>query len=135
MRKGELHLLPCFKESKVPFKTILKELVESVPGATGAILADWEGEAVEQYCLYDDYELKIIAAHKGIVLSRMKEVYAAFPASELGDAVITTDTRHILMGTVGPDYSLVMTLDREAVVGRALYRFRDSVKRLAKEIY
>lgn len=119
----------------MPFKTILKELVESVPGATGAILADWEGEAVEQHCLYDDYELKIIAAHKGIVLSRMKEVYATFPASELVDAVITTDTRHILMGTVGPDYSLVMTLDREAVVGRALYRFRDSVKRLAKEIY
>ncbi len=119
----------------MPFKTILKGLVESVPGATGAILADWEGEAVEQHCLYDDYELKIIAAHKGIVLSRMKEVHADFPGGEVGDVVITTDTRHILMGTVGPDYSLVMTLDREAVVGHALYRFRDAVKRLAKEIY
>ena len=119
----------------MPFKTILKELVESVPGATGAILADWEGEAVEQHCLYDDYELKVIAAHQGIVLSRMKEVHATLPAGELDDAVITTDTRHILMGPVGPDYSLVMTLDREAAAGYALYRFRDSVKRLAKEIY
>ena len=119
----------------MPFKTILKELVESVPGATGAILADWEGEAVEQHCLYDDYELKIIAAHKGIVLSRMKEIHAAFPSGEFGDAVITTDSRHILTGAVGPDYSLVMTLDRKAVVGRALYQFRDAAKRLAKEIY
>jgi predicted regulator of Ras-like GTPase activity (Roadblock/LC7/MglB family) len=119
----------------MPFKTILKELVESVPAATGAILADWEGEAVEQHCLYDDYELKIIAAHKGIVLSRMKEIHAAFPSGEFGDAVITTDTRHILTGAVGSDYSLVMTLDRSAVVGLALYHFRGSVKRLAKEIY
>ena len=119
----------------MPFKTILKELVESVPGATGAILADWEGEAVEQHCLYDDYELKIIAAHKGIVLTRMKEIYTAFPAGELGDAVITTDSRHILLAPVGPDYSLVMTLNREAVAGRARYRFRAAVKRLAKEIY
>ena len=119
----------------MPFKTILRELVESVPSATGAILADWEGEAVEQYCLYDDYELKIIAAHKGIVLSRMKEVHAPFPGGEVDDAVITTDSRHILTGAIGPDYSLVMTLDRGAMVGQALYYFRNSVKRLAKEIY
>jgi predicted regulator of Ras-like GTPase activity (Roadblock/LC7/MglB family) len=119
----------------VPFKTILRELVESVPGATGAILADWEGEAVEQHCLYDDYELKVIAAHKGIVLSQMKEFHVTYPGGELGDVVITTDTRHILVGVVGPDYSLVMTLNREAVVGLALHRFRDSVSRLAKEIY
>lgn len=119
----------------MPFKTILRELVESAPGATGAILADWEGEAVEQYCLYDDYELKVIAAHKGIVLSRIKEVHAPFPGGEVGDAVITTDSRHVLTGAIGPDYSLVMTLDRGAMVGQALYYFRSSVKRLEKEIY
>lgn len=119
----------------MPFKSILRELVESVPGATGAILADWEGEAVEQHCLYDDYELKIIAAHKGILLTRIKEVHAAFAGGEPDDAVITTDSRHILSGVVGADYSLVMTLDRGAVVGLALYRFRRSLKLLEKEIY
>jgi predicted regulator of Ras-like GTPase activity (Roadblock/LC7/MglB family) len=119
----------------VPFKTILRELVEAVPGATGAILADWEGEAVEQYCQYDDFELKVIAAHKGIVLNRMKEVHAAFPGGEVSDVVITTDSGHVLTGPIGPDYSLVMTLAEGAVVGRALYYFRNSVKRLDKEIY
>lgn len=119
----------------MPFKSILRELIESVPGATGAILADWEGEAVEQHCLFDEYELKVIAAHKGIVLNRMKEIHAPLSGGELSDAVITTDSQHILMGVVGPDYSLVMTLDREAVVGLALYRFRKSLKLLEKEIY
>ena len=119
----------------MPFKTILRELVESVPGATGAILADWEGEAVEQHCLYDEYEIKVIAAHKGIVLNQMREVHAAFSGEELFDAVITTASQHIVAGLIGPDYSLVMTLNRKAVVGLALYRFRKALKQLEKEIY
>lgn len=119
----------------MPFKTILRELVESVPGATGAILADWEGEAVEQHCLYDEFELKVIAAHKGIVLNRMKDIHAAFPGGELHDAVITTASQHILTGLVGPEYSLVMTLDRGTLVGLALHRFRKALKLLEKEIY
>ena len=32
----------------MPFKRILQTLVEATPGATGAVLADWEGEAVDQ---------------------------------------------------------------------------------------
>jgi len=119
----------------VPFKAILKELVESTPGATGAILADWEGEAVEQCCQYDDYELKVIAAHKGIVLTMIKEIHAGLAAGEICDTVITVEGRHILTGVVGPDYSLVMTLDERALIGPALYRFRKSVERLEKEIY
>ncbi len=54
------------------FKAILTELVQSVPGATGAIIADWEGETVDHVALMDDYELKITAAHLWIILTRMK---------------------------------------------------------------
>jgi predicted regulator of Ras-like GTPase activity (Roadblock/LC7/MglB family) len=119
----------------VPFKTILNELVESIPGATGAILADWEGESVEQYCLYDDYELKLIAAHKGIVLARIREAHAFQAGVEPEDAVISTGKLHILTGVIGPDYSLVMTLDRGVIIGKALYNFRKAIMRLEKEIY
>jgi predicted regulator of Ras-like GTPase activity (Roadblock/LC7/MglB family) len=119
----------------VPFKGILRKLVESTPAASGAILADWEGEAVEQHCLYDDYELKVLGAHKGILLSRMKEAQAECAAGDLQDAVITTGTQHVIIGVVGPEYSLVMTLDRGALIGQALHRFRQVVQLLAKEIY
>ncbi len=119
----------------MPFKGILKELVETTPASTGAILADWEGEAVEQHCLYDDFELKVLGAHLGIILAQMKEVHAEFPAGELRDAVITSLNQHLIVGEIGPDYSLVMTLSRGAVVGQALYRFRKAAERLQKEIY
>ncbi len=119
----------------MPFKAILKELVESTPGASGAILADWEGEAVDQHCLYDDYELKVIGAHKGIILNQMRDLHRGFAAGELREAVIATGQQRVIIGAVGADYSLVMTLEPEAVVGRAMYRFRNATRLLEKEIY
>ena len=119
----------------MPFKAILRKLVESVPAASGAILADWEGEAVEQHCLYDDYELKVLGAHKGILLNRIKEAQEECSAGDLQDAVITSDRQHVIIGVVGPEYSLVMTLNRGAIIGLALHRFRQTVRLLMKEIY
>lgn len=119
----------------MPFKRILSQLVAAVPGASGAILADWEGEAVEQACLYDDYELKLIGAHKGIILNRMKEAHAELELGDLREAVISTEGDRFIIGPVGPDYVLVMTLGKEAIVGRALHHFRTSVALLTKEIY
>jgi len=73
----------------VPFKRILTELVTAVPGASGAILADWEGEAVEQFSFYDDFEMKLIGAHKGIILNRVREAYADLNVGELQEIVIS----------------------------------------------
>lgn len=119
----------------MPFKRILTELVAAVPGASGAILADWEGEAVEQSCLYDDYELKFIGAHQGIILNRMKEAHSELAVGGLREAVISTEGDRFIIGPIGPDYVLVMTLGRKAIVGQAVHHFRASVTLLAKEIY
>lgn len=118
----------------MPFKKILKHLVENSSGAIGAILTDWEGEAVEQYGLFDEYELKLIGAHKGIILNRMKDVHEkAFPG-KLSEAVISTDSHHIIIGMIDNDYSLVMTLRKEAIVSIVLREFRRALDLLKKEI-
>jgi predicted regulator of Ras-like GTPase activity (Roadblock/LC7/MglB family) len=120
----------------VPFKAILQELVQRTPGATRAILTDWEGEAVEHYSLFDDeYELKVLGAHQNIILNRIREIRQKIPEQTLHEAVITTDRQRLLIGAVGDDYSIVMTLEREAVVGRALVQLKRSVRLLEKEIY
>lgn len=120
----------------MPFKSLLTQLVESIPGATGAILADWEGEAVEHFCLSgDDYELKIIGAHKGIILNRLKELEQALAGGEPREVVISTSDRHIIAGTIGPEYELVLTLERHALIGKALYEFNKTAHLLYREIY
>lgn len=119
----------------MPFKSILNRLMTSVPYATGAILADWEGEAVEQSCLYDIYDLKVIGAHKGILLNLLKDAHRTMAVGEIRHTVISTDKQHYLTGPVGADYFLVMTLERSAVVGLALHHFEAAVEKMYKEIY
>jgi predicted regulator of Ras-like GTPase activity (Roadblock/LC7/MglB family) len=122
-------------EDRVPFRRMLEGLVASIPGATGAILADWEGEAVEQFCLGDVFELKVLAAHKGVILNLIKELHEAVAVGSPREAVITTDEGHVMVGPVGADYALVVTLERRAIVGRALLNFRGVVEALHGEIY
>lgn len=118
----------------MPFKTLLKTLVERVPGAQGAIIADWEGEAVDQVGIMDDYDLRVIGAHKGVVLHNMRDVVDRLGDDDLREIVITTKLAQTLIMPVTKDYYLVLTLDRSDMLGRALMEARRCVQALYQEI-
>lgn len=118
----------------MPFKKLLHTLVENVPGAQGAIIADWEGEAVDYVGVMDDYELKIIGAHKGVVLHNMRDVVDRLGDDDLREIVVTTKLTQTVIMPVTKDYYLVLTLDRSDMLGRALMETRRCVKALYQEI-
>lgn len=113
---------------------ILKDLVDRVPRAIGAILVDWEGEAVMEFCHCDPYDLRFIAAHKGILLARLKEMRSAAYMGEVEDAVVTSSKGHLIIGCIDKDYSLVMNVERAGLMAQALYHFRLAISELKKEI-
>ncbi len=117
----------------MPFKTLLKTLVERVPGAQGAIIADWEGESVEHVGTMDDYDLKVIGAHKGVILQNMRDVVDRL-GDDLKEIVITTRQAQTLIMPVTEDYYLVLTLDRSDMLGRALLEARRCIQALYQEI-
>ena len=119
----------------MPFKTLLTNLVEAVPGASGAILADWEGESVEQFSYGDPYEMKVTAAHWGILLTLLKEMQGKYSTGAVRETVISTDQQHVIAGTLGDDYALVMTMNKNALPLLALRHFREVAGLLMKEIY
>ena len=118
----------------MPFHAILKELVDTVPHAVGAILVDWEGEAVQEYCHCDSYDMRFVAAHKGIVLARLRETHAAGQGGEIEDVVVTSERQILLIGAVDPDYSLVLQAERVCPVALARYHFTKALAELKKEI-
>jgi predicted regulator of Ras-like GTPase activity (Roadblock/LC7/MglB family) len=118
----------------VPFKPLLKSLVERVPGAQGAIIADWEGEAVDQVGIMNDYDLKVIGAHKGVILHNIREVVDRLGDDELKEIVITTKETQTLILPVTKEYFLVLTLDRSDMLGRALLEARRCIQALYREI-
>jgi predicted regulator of Ras-like GTPase activity (Roadblock/LC7/MglB family) len=105
-----------------------------VPGAQGAILADWEGEAVDQVAVMDEYDLKVIGAHKGVILHNMRDVVQRLGDDQLQEIVVTTKTTQTLVLPVNVDYFLVFTLDRSDVLGMALFEARRCIAALRKEI-
>jgi predicted regulator of Ras-like GTPase activity (Roadblock/LC7/MglB family) len=118
----------------MPYKTILKTLVDRTPDSVGAILVDWEGEAVQEYCHCDPYDMRFIAAHKEIILARLKELHNSGRVGLIDDVVITTSACRLIIGCINDEYSLVMSIGRSCPAGLALYHFRDSAKELKKEI-
>jgi predicted regulator of Ras-like GTPase activity (Roadblock/LC7/MglB family) len=118
----------------VPFKSLLNLLIERVPGAQGAIIADWEGEAVEHVGIMDDYDLKVIGAHKGVILHSMRDVVDRLGDDELKEIIITTKQAQTLVLPVTNDYYLVLTLDRSDMLGRALLEARRCIQALYQEI-
>ncbi|HXI13683.1 MAG TPA: hypothetical protein VNM92_13720 [Thermoanaerobaculia bacterium] len=57
------------------FQPILKETVEKVSGALGALFLDWEGESVEIASRDSStFDLKIIGAYQGIFLNQVKKI-------------------------------------------------------------
>ena len=119
----------------MPFKTLLSKLVDSVPGASGAILADWEGESVEQHSHGDPYDMKVTAAHWGILLTTLKGLQDNYSTGQVREALISTEEQHVIVGALGADYALVMTLHKSALLLVALRNFRETAGLLMKEIY
>ena len=118
----------------MPIKAILTELIERVPGAQGAILADWEGEAVDQVAYMDDYELKVIGAHKGVILTNLRDVVTRLGDNDLKEIVITSRKCQTLVLPLTPEYFLVLILGRGEALGRALFESRRASGRLLAEV-
>lgn len=118
----------------MPFKALLNGLVERVPGAQGAIIADWEGEAVDQVGSLDEYDLKVIGAHKGVILNNLREVVDRLGDDQLNEVVITTRRAQTLVLPVTREYYLVLILDRPDMLGLARLEARRCCQAIYREI-
>ena len=118
----------------MPFKAMLNELVEKVSGAQGAILVDWEGESVEQTGSMDEYELKVLGAHNGVVLRKVRDVLKKISGDKLQELVIATEQAQLIVLPVTDEYCLVLSVERSKCLGRALYETRLCSDQLYREI-
>ena len=118
----------------MPFQIVLKSLVDRTPHAIGAILVDWEGEAVQEYCHCAPYDIRFVAAHKGIILARFKELNNSGRVGAVEDVVITTTDGHLIIGCIDQDYSLVVSVGHSCPRSLALYNFRGAIAELRKVI-
>lgn len=117
----------------MPFRTILKALVENTPQASGAIVVDWEGEAVQEFCRCNSYELKFAAAHQEILLKRLRLLNESFGAGETDYFSIITSTHHLIIGTINNEYFLALQVKRNPAAAFAMHNFQTALAALKRE--
>ncbi|MBI3753073.1 MAG: hypothetical protein HY266_03380 [Deltaproteobacteria bacterium] len=128
----------------MPFKAILKTLVEKTRGATGAILLDWEGEAVADFSKISDIDLPAIGAHKDIILNRTRDALTRLkgenmsPNAFIGDGVktigISTELAKIALSTIKEGYYLVVTMEKNKPLGMAFFESKKAIKDIEREM-
>ncbi|MDO3379193.1 roadblock/LC7 domain-containing protein [Geoalkalibacter halelectricus] len=118
----------------MPLKTLLAEILQHIPGSLGAVLVDWEGEAVEHVSHMDAFELKLLGAHQGIILESLRRVAQRLDGSDIDEVVVHARRLNILIAPVTGEYFLVLTLDRGALTPRARAVVRNHAQRLRREI-
>lgn len=118
----------------MPFKNQLQNMLDQLPGAIGAIIADWEGEAVDQLARMDDYEIKVLGAHKGIILTRLREALQRLDGGALEEVLIHFDQGKTLITPLSEDYFLVLTVEPQVMVGKASFVMRRCAEQLRREI-
>ena len=117
----------------MPFKSLLNRLLEDIPGALGAIIVDWEGEAVDQVARINEYDIKVLGAHSGIILSQLREALFRIDSGDLDEVVIRTGQNKTLISPLTEEYLLILQLGPKAIVARAAYKMRCCVEALRDE--
>ena len=101
------------------FGDLLQQMVERVPGAVGAVFADWEGEPVDQFAHIPPLDIQLVGAHWGVVWSQAAERLGAHQLGSVEELLIEGDRAIVLVRSVTDRYFVVLAIEREAHLGTA----------------
>lgn len=113
--------------------SLLKELVSSVEGATGAILLGADGEAVQWYSS-DGEQLRLRGAYVAVVLKSYRTTAVSAKLSDLSWLMLAYDGASFVAQEIDRDCSVVLELNPLANIGQALFRLKPAVESLRIEI-
>jgi len=117
----------------MPFKSLLNRLLDDIPGALGAIIIDWEGEAVDHVARMEDYDIKVLGAHQGVILSLLREAMERIDSGTLEEVLIRTGENKTLIAPLTVEYFLVLTLGPQSIATRAAFKMCRCVEALRPE--
>lgn len=117
------------------FADILQRMVERVPGALGAIFADWDGEAVDQFAHeLSTLDIQLAGAHWGVVLTLAKARLRDSGAGEIEEMWIEGERGLVLLRQVTSRYYVVLTAAPSAHLATARRELASSAKILLGEM-
>jgi predicted regulator of Ras-like GTPase activity (Roadblock/LC7/MglB family) len=116
------------------FAEILQSMVERVPGAVGAIFADWEGEMVDQFAHVSLLEIQLAGAHWGVVLNQVSSVTERMRWGAVAELMIEAERGTVLIRRVTQQYFVVLSAKSGVHLATALRELERGAKTLLGEM-
>jgi predicted regulator of Ras-like GTPase activity (Roadblock/LC7/MglB family) len=107
------------------FGEVLAELVESTPGAWGAVLSDSRGDPIDfahRRSAISELDLQIAGAQVGQALARLQRTATAHGLGQV-DVVIQGSRATLCSAQLFTDYLVTLMLDHDCNIARATERF------------
>ena len=118
----------------MPFTAILKELVENVDGAEGAIFLEADGEAVQWFSKSDVDLLKLRAAYVALTTHLCRDITGKVNLPIKGVMLIAYAGASFLVNELENGYMIMLELAPLANVGQAIYKIKATSEKLQKEL-
>lgn len=113
------------------FDEILCRIVDETKGGIGAVLMGYDGIAVEQYFLpREEFDLQLVAVEYANILKEVRKTAEILRSGETEEVSIRTEKFYVIIRTVGDEYFVVMTLERDGNYGKARYLLTREVPQL-----
>jgi predicted regulator of Ras-like GTPase activity (Roadblock/LC7/MglB family) len=119
---------------RLPFKNLLKELVSSVEGATGAIVIEADGEAVQLYTEGDSERLRLRAAYITVAILSARASTDRLKLGDIGCLVFEYGGASFIFRELDRSYYLALELDDSANIGLAIYRAESAAAKLRRAL-
>lgn len=132
--EAQQHLPDNYPEVCVPFKALLKELVLSVEGATGAIFLASDGEPVQWYSEDGGERLQLRSAYIMVALQSCRTFADHLMLGDIHRLVVEYEGASFIVQELDRGYFVLLELRPSANIGQAVYRIQPVVARLRREI-
>ncbi|MEK6299393.1 MAG: roadblock/LC7 domain-containing protein [Acidobacteriota bacterium] len=111
----------------MPFTNLLMQLVSSVDGATGALILEADGEAVQWYSPTGAERLRLRCAYLVNVLQSFRTAAARLNLGETGHLAISYDGASFVVQEVSPGYYLLIEMSPQANIALAVHRLQEAL--------
>ena len=116
------------------FGEILAQMLAQLPDAHGAVLADWEGEAVDQAGDVESDEIRLVGAHWGVVYFMARTSLQNVGDSGPRDLTLRFARQQVIVRRLTDDYYIVVASHPYACLARTLRVVELNQNRLLEQL-
>ena len=117
------------------YLSLLEALVKAVPGATGALLLDAEGEVVVDAGQAGDRDRhRLIGAYQGLALAGLLRVAGRYELGAVRYMVRRHDAGTVILRPQRDGYYMVLILSPDARIAQAVHESAHTQQRMNEEL-